>query len=40
MIKTERLVLRLPHLSDLEDIHALFSDGDALTYKVTEVAKI
>jgi RimJ/RimL family protein N-acetyltransferase len=32
MIKTERLVLRLPQLSDLEDIHALFSDGDTLTY--------
>jgi RimJ/RimL family protein N-acetyltransferase len=32
MIKTERLVLRAPLMSDLADIHAIFSDVEALTY--------
>ena len=32
MFTTERLILRLPRASDLEDIHALFSDDEALTY--------
>ena len=32
MIETERLRLRPPLMSDLADIHAIFSDAEALTY--------
>ena len=32
MIITERLTLRLPRLTDLEDVHAIFSDDEAMTY--------
>lgn len=32
MFTTERLIVRPPRVSDLDDIHALFSDEAALTY--------
>lgn len=32
VIVTERLKLRLPELSDLEDIHEIFCDDEAMTY--------